>query len=320
MDSTHPPVENKATPEDRLTIDPVTGLRNEHLFRLRLPEEFYRARDKETNAALLAVKLDRIIEINARHGRTGGDEALRALGNLLKQIQTSPGNDTHLLFKLSGPVFGYFIPDCGADQARHTAQDIIKEAFLSELFIDRITVSVGVVNLYEFFLREEDLGEIARLIEQTALFRIGIAEKNGGNTVCHTSEIADPRTMSRPTVLLVDPDQSSIEPLRRSLEAADFTVDTCRDGEEAFALVQAKPPGLIICEAMTPRLNGFMLKDRLQANVLLSGIPFILISHKKTEDFVRKAVDLDIRFYFQKPVSVIELTGLVSNLLRSNAV
>ncbi len=320
MDLLSNPLKHKTVQEDRLTIDPVTGLRNEHLFRLRLPDEFFRAREKEMNGALLVIKLDRIIEINSRHGRGGGDEALCALCNLMKQIQSTSGNETHILFKLSGPVFGYFISSCGADQARDMASEIVKMASLSELFIDRITVSIGIVNLYEFFMREEDLGEIARLIEQTALFRVGIAEKNGGNTVCYTSEITDPGKMNQPTVLLVDPDQSSIEPLKLYLESAEISVDTCRDGETAFALIRAKPPGIIICEAMTPRLDGFMLRDRLQTNVLLRGIPFILISHKKNEDFIRKAVDLDIRFFFRKPVSVIELTGLAANLLRSSRI
>ena len=76
--------------EERLTVDPLTGLRNEHLFRLRLPAEFAAAREKETNAALLAVKLDNILDINARHGRAGGDEALRAVAYVLENYRSAP--------------------------------------------------------------------------------------------------------------------------------------------------------------------------------------------------------------------------------------
>ncbi len=59
-----------------------------------------------------------------------------------------------------------------------------------------------------------------------------------------------------------------------------------------------------------------MLRDRLQTNALFRDIPFILISSKKTEEFIRKAVELDIRHYFKKPISVAEVTGLLKNLLR----
>ena len=163
--------------EDRLTVDPVTGLHQEYLFRLRLRDEFYRARERETNSSLLAVKLDKIIEINARHGRAGGDEALRSLGALLKNRQASPENAKHLLFKLTGPVFGYYLPDCDSGRAQSTAENIVSHVARSELFTERLTVSVGVVDLYEFFTRDEEPLKIAHLIERTALNRVVTAEK-----------------------------------------------------------------------------------------------------------------------------------------------
>jgi len=307
------------TVEDRLTIDPLTGLRNEYLFRLRLPDEFRKARERETNGALFAVKLDRIIEINERFGRTGGDEALRALGRILHDSQMTAGHGSHMAFKLTGPVFGYFIPECSAEQARAAAQEILKSVYESEAYLERITVSIGIANLYEFYMREEDSRRIALLIEQTALRRLAIAEKNGMNTACHTSEIPGSPDGEKPTVLVVDPDPYSIGLLLQALESSDFAVESCRDGETALASIQAKPPGAIVCEAMTPRLNGFTIRERLRANAFLNVIPFILVSHKKTEEFVRKAVALDIRHYFRKPFSVAEITGLISNLVKSRA-
>lgn len=303
-------------PEDRLTVDHITGLRNEHLFRLRLGDEFYRARDKELNGALFIIKLDRIIEINEKHGRPGGDEALRAIANIMRQVQAETRDENQMVFKLSGPFFGYFIRTCTAETALSIAQKLVKSVSVSELFIEKTTVSVGLVNLYEFFLRHEELGEITELIEKTAMFRVTVAERNGGNTICNTSEIADLKSMNRQTVLIIDPEQAAIAPLKRVLETEDFMVEICRDGETAFALINADPPGAIICEAMTPQMNGFMLRDRLLRNVLLRNIPYLLVSHKKNEDFIRKAIALDIRFFFRKPVSPIEIAGLLKNMLR----
>ena len=309
---------NGIAPEERLTYDPVTGLRNEHLFRLRLPDEFFKARERETNAALLAIKIDRIVEINSRLGRQAGDEALLALAQLLKQIQAIPGNENHLLFKLAGPVFGYFIPSCSAEQAAQLAERIVQETSLGKIFLERLTVSIGVVNLYEFFLYEGSPAQIARTIEETAIKRVTVAEKSGGNSVCLSSELKGQVEETRPRVLIIDPDQASLELLSQAFQVEGFEVLTCRNGEEAFALIQAQPPHLIICEVLTPRLDGFMLKDRLRSNVLLAKLPFILISHKKTDDFIRQALVLDIRFYFRKPLSLLELTGLAKNLLKDS--
>ena len=68
---------------------------------------------------------------------------------------------------------------------------------------------------------------------------------------------------------------------------------------------------------MTPRLNGFVIRERLRASPRLEAIPFILVSHRKTEDMIRRAVDADIRHFFRKPLSIVEIVGLAVNLTRN---
>lgn len=55
----------------------------------------------------------------------------------------------------------------------------------------------------------------------------------------------------------------------------------------------------------------------MRANALWNAIPFILVSHKKTEDFIRKAVEGKILHFLKKPLSVTEVVGLVTNLTRN---
>ncbi|HYW85840.1 MAG TPA: diguanylate cyclase, partial [Spirochaetia bacterium] len=219
------------TGPERLTHDPLTGLRNEHLFRLQLPTEFARARDVETNGALVAIKLDNILAINAQHGRRGGDEALRAVAYLLENYRSSAGQGSHLVFKLSGPVFGYYIPACSAPEALAAAEQMRDRVTTSDLYIGRLSVSLGAVNFYEFFREEGTREEIALRIEQTAFHRLAIAERTGGNTICDSTDISAAAVSARPVVLMVDPQPDSVELLVQALEAAEFTVTTCTDGE-----------------------------------------------------------------------------------------
>ncbi len=90
-----------------------------------------------------------------------------------------------------------------------------------------------------------------------------------------------------------------------------------QNGEAAIASLEASPPSLVVCEAMTPRLNGFVIRERLRASPRLAAIPFILVSHRKTEEMIRRAVELDIRYFFRKPLSIVEIVGLAANLTRS---
>lgn len=138
MESALPAPRDLPGPE-RLTFDSLTGLRNEHLFRLQLPTEFARARDAETNGAMVAIKLDNILAINAQHGRSGGDEALRAVAFVLESYRSAGPRDSHLAFKLSGPVFGYYVPACSAPQARSLAEEIRDRVTNSELYIGKLS-------------------------------------------------------------------------------------------------------------------------------------------------------------------------------------
>ena len=301
---------------ERFLRDPLTGLPDEHLLRLQLPLEFARARDREANAALLAVKLDDIVAINQRFGRERGDEALRAVASILQNARAAPGREAQVAFKLSGSVFGYYLPQASAPEARALAEQLHEQVQQSASFPQRLTVSIGVVNFYELFLEDGSREQLALRLEQLLMQRLAIAGSRGANTICDSSPSEGSQAGGRPTVLLVDPEPESLELLVHALKAADLDVQVCREGESALARIEANPPSLIICEAMCPRLSGFTLRERLQTNAFWNAIPFILVSHRKNEDLIRKAVERDIRHFFRKPVSLTEVAGLAVNLTR----
>ncbi|MBN2533466.1 MAG: response regulator [Spirochaetales bacterium] len=302
--------------EEQLTQDPLTGLGNDYLFRIFLPDEFTRVRENLANGVLIAIKLDNIVEINVLHGRRGGDDALRAIAHLLENYQAEHRNMSHRVFRLGGPVFGYYIPACDISGARAAAEEIRKQVQNSELYLKRLTVSMGLVNLSEFFRHKGTSGELALQIELTALKRLGFAEQQGTNTICDSSKIMESSTSYRPVILIIEPDQVSIELVARAIKAAGFIVHICTDGENALSFIQSTPPNIIICEVMTPRLNGFTIREKLCTNALWNTIPFILISHKKNEEYIKKAVERDIRYFFRKPLSITEIVGLITNITR----
>ncbi len=303
--------------EERLFYDQTTGLRNEFLFKLRLPDEFANARRAESNGSIFFLKLDNIIEINSKFGRESGNDALRAVAHVLENSKLSEDHSDHLVFKLGGPLFAYYIPSATAPRAREIAGRLLEHMNVSELFIEKLIVSIGIVNFYEFFMEEGSIKDLCVRIEQTALFRLGIAVQKGGNTICDSSEISEHITSGRPTVLIVDPDPPSIELIARALAAKGMDVRPCENGEIALSLVEAKLPSVIICDAMVSHIDGFTLRERLRSNALWNAIPFILVSHKKTEEMIVKAVERDIRHFFRKPVSITEIVGLVVNITRS---
>jgi two-component system cell cycle response regulator len=264
--------------------------------RTELADLFARAREREANGALLVVGLAKGA---GRNPATLGEAAGPVI---FKQ----PDIVRH---ELGESAIGCILPDCSAPEARSKA-DAIRTALAPA------PVCVGIVNFYEFFAADGTLPEIVREIERVARDRLETARRGPG-TVCDTSDPAAPRTEYRPSVFVIEPDPVSVELLTAALDAAGFAVSSFQNGEAAIASLEASRPDLVICEVMTPRMNGFVIRERLRASPRLEAIPFILVSHRKTEEMIRRAVELDIRHFFRKPLSIVEIVGLAANLTRS---
>jgi CheY-like chemotaxis protein len=259
-----------------------------------LIDAFTAARAREANGALLAVR----VEPGGARSPAALDEAVGgAIGRIAGAVRIPLGRDVH----------GLVLPVAGAPASRSAAERVRAD-------LAPAPTRVGIANFYEFFTADGTAKEIAREIERTALRRLEAAARAGG--VCDAGGPAAPGDGGGPRAFVVEPDPVSVELLVAALEADGFTVSRFREGEAALASIAADPPDLVICEAMTPRLNGFVIRERMRADRRLAAVPFVLVSHRKTEDMIRRAVEADIRHFFRKPLSIVEVTGLARNLVR----
>jgi DNA-binding response OmpR family regulator len=73
---------------------------------------------------------------------------------------------------------------------------------------------------------------------------------------------------------------------------------------------------LIIAEIMIPKMDGFLIREKLLMQSHVKNIPFIIVSHLKTDDSVQRAVALHVKYYFKKPYMLSELLGVIRNIFR----
>ena len=116
-------------------------------------------------------------------------------------------------------------------------------------------------------------------------------------------------------MLIADPDAPYLQTLTRHLEERGYALLSARDGAEAIEIVENIRPDVIVAEVMLPKVNGFELREHLRRNARLSSIPFVLVSHRKTDESIDKAAMVGIVHYLKKPVSLVELGGLLRNLI-----
>lgn len=67
---------------------------------------------------------------------------------------------------------------------------------------------------------------------------------------------------------------------------------------------------------MVPKIGGFEIRERLLQFTELKKIPFIVVSHRKNDETILRAFNLEIDYYFKKPYNIIELIGLLTNKIK----
>ena len=309
-----------AETENSLTKCPVTSLKNEMFFRNYMIKEIAGSLETETNSALLFIGVDNIVDINARYGREGGDDALRGISYLVRNyISADYSRVTHYLFKLNSAAFSYYIPDCPVQYALDTAEQIRSEIADSSAFLEKLTSSIGIVYMHEYFNDTVPPEEIINRIIDTGYSRIFTAKKGGGNTISDRSEEDNAFSRLTAPVVIIDPDTKYVELLTSRLREMGFKSEVINNGNDAIRFIRKTKPLAIISETMVPGVNGFAIKESMLSDSTLSSIPFIFASHKKNEEYIEKAVKLNILFYYIKPFSIAELTGLIDNLSRKEA-
>jgi diguanylate cyclase (GGDEF)-like protein/putative nucleotidyltransferase with HDIG domain len=104
---------------DSLT-DSLTGLANSRAFIDHAEREMAKADRQDTQRALLVIDVDRFKAINDRYGHDVGDQALRAIGNAIRQAVRS----YDFCARNGGDEFVVFLAECDDIQAGERAREI----------------------------------------------------------------------------------------------------------------------------------------------------------------------------------------------------
>ncbi|MFK7691858.1 response regulator transcription factor [Paenibacillus sp. HJGM_3] len=117
----------------------------------------------------------------------------------------------------------------------------------------------------------------------------------------------------RPTVLVVDDDQSIVELLRDFLENERFQVVMANDATQAWTEFQRNPIHCIILDVMMPGQNGFELCRRVRTE---SNVPILFLSARSDDVDKIRGLTLGGDDYIVKTASPGEIVARVKAVLR----
>lgn len=296
--------------EESLYRDPITNLYNQEFHDLFMAEEMISYRVKKQPFAFLLLGIDNLSNINLDFGREEGDATMRTLAYVLRQHT----GVLEQLFRLAGGIFAIHYLDVLQEDAILKADTLLNTITESELFIVPLTVSMGLYHSDELPERVlEDSEQMRQVVVQSARFRLKVAKKQGGGTLVHdTSVTGGARTAF--VILLIDTPGIQRDIVQRALERERYHVIVASDGAEGRRMTEDEHPDIIVSELLVPKLGAFTLRKELLSSVETRRIPFLLMSVNKNEETVGRALELGIIHFFQRPVMVPELVGVVGNI------
>ncbi len=118
------------------------------------------------------------------------------------------------------------------------------------------------------------------------------------------------------SVLVVDDDPDLLASLEFVLVDAGYTVATATDGPAALAVVENRPPDLILLDAVLPRRDGYDVCQTLRADPdpTVRGLPVLMLSGRARREEREKGLALGANDYLTKPFAVDDLLHRVARL------
>ena len=120
----------------------------------------------------------------------------------------------------------------------------------------------------------------------------------------------------KPTVLVVDDDESIRSLLTRLLRSEGVEVVTASDGESALTEFSRVQPDLVLLDVMMPEPDGFAVCRQLKSDPDTMLTPIVLLTGlESTEERVR-GIEAGVDEFLSKPFQREELLARVRSLLR----
>ena len=116
-------------------------------------------------------------------------------------------------------------------------------------------------------------------------------------------------------ILLIEDSASQALRFRLMLERSGYRVRVATDGSAGWRLASQHQPRLILLDVDLPSLNGFQVLARLKRGRDTAAIPVIMLTAREHVSNVERAIELGADDYLPKEDALLQICGVVQNLL-----
>lgn len=291
--------------QDKLYRDPLTGIYNRRYFEDEI-------RDMQNSAGVAMIDLDDFKLYNDIYGHDMGDRVLKTVADAINHCIRK----TDKLVRYGGDEFLLILPNMVRGTLRGKLlqiQEAIQNAKIPECSRLRLTASIGGV-LSENETIDEAIARADHLMYKAKDYKAKVV------TECDKKMPDDEETKNKPRIMIVDDSEFNREILSEILQE-DYEIVEAESGREALHKLGEYGLGisLVLLDIIMPEMDGFEVLKHMTEEYWISDIPVIMISSEDSANYIRRAYEMGVSDYINRPFDANVVYQRVSNTVKLHA-
>ena len=288
--------------QDKLYIDPVTGVYNRRYFEDEI-------RNMQNSAGVAMIDLDDFKLYNDIYGHDMGDQVLCIIADVIKNCIRK----TDKLIRYGGDEFLLILSDMVRGTLRgklRQIQEAIENATIPNCPRLKLTASIGGV-ISEDGKIDEAIAKADQLMYKAKDYKAQVI------TECDKTIFKKEKIQNKPRILIVDASEFNRAILKEILEET-YEIIEADGGNEALHKIDeyGMKISLVLLDIIMPEKDGFEVLKYMEEERLISDIPVIIISSEDSANYIRRAYEMGVSDYINRPFDANIVYQRVSNTVK----
>lgn len=288
--------------QDKLYIDPVTGVYNRRYFEDEI-------RNMQNSAGVTMIDLDDFKLYNDIYGHDMGDQVLCIVADVIKNCIRK----TDKLIRYGGDEFLLILSDMVRGTLRGKLlqiQEAIENATIPNCPRLKLTASIGGV-ISEDGQIDEAIAKADQLMYKAKDHKAQVI------TECDKTIFKKEKIQNKPRILIVDDSEFNRAILKEILEET-YEIIEADGGNEALHKIDeyGMKISLVLLDIIMPEKDGFEVLKYMEEERLISDIPVIIISSEDSANYIRRAYEMGVSDYINRPFDANIVYQRVSNTVK----
>ena len=288
--------------QDKLYIDPVTGVYNRRYFEDEI-------RNMQNSAGVAMIDLDDFKLYNDIYGHDMGDQVLCIVADVIKDCIRK----TDKLIRYGGDEFLLILSDMVRGTLRGKLlqiQEAIENATIPNCPRLKLTASIGGV-ISEDGKIDEAIAKADQLMYKAKDHKAQVI------TECDKTIFKKEKIQNKPRILIVDASEFNRAILKEILEET-YEIIEADGGNEALHKIDeyGMKISLVLLDIIMREKDGFEVLKYMEEERLISDIPVIIISSEDSANYIRRAYEMGVSDYINRPFDANIVYQRVSNTVK----